>query len=76
MLAERDFERRRAADWRAGVLASLFHNAHRAKGAKASEPPDFFPSLKDRPTAALPASQSPEQMLSIFQIITGAKVIQ
>lgn len=59
------------------MLASLFRNAHRTKGAKASEPADFFPSLKDNRTpAALPAAQSPEQMLSIFTAITGAKVIQ
>lgn len=68
-------EAERAADYRAGLIAALFRNIHRPKGAKASDPSDFFPSLReDRAIAAAPRGQSPEAMLAIFQMITGAKV--
>jgi hypothetical protein len=32
-------------DYRFGLLASMYANAHRKKGAKAFKPSDFFPSL-------------------------------
>jgi hypothetical protein len=68
--------RRRAEDWRAGVLAALFRNANRPKNSRASEPGDFFDSLRERKTErdGKARGQTPEQMLAIFQVITGAEV--
>ena len=65
------------ADYRAGVLAALFRNAHRPKNASASEPSDFFASLREHGTQPLsaPRVQTPERMLEIFQMITGAEII-
>lgn len=66
------------ADYRAGVLASMFRNAHRPKNSKASEPGDFFASLREdvavQTVATKPKGHTPEQLLAIFQVITGAKV--
>jgi len=56
------------------VLAALWRNTHRAKHGKAAKPEDFFPSLSDRPRAAQSHSQTPEQMLAMFQAITGARL--
>ena len=68
------------ADYRAGVLAMLFRNAHRPKNAKASEPGDFFASLREdvavQTVATKQRGHTPEQLLAIFQVITGAQVKQ
>jgi aminoglycoside N3'-acetyltransferase len=71
----RDWERRRTEDRRAGILAALFRNAHRAKNSQPSQPEDFFPSLRDREVKSVNGKwqQTPEQMMSIFAFITGAK---
>lgn len=52
-LAAAHAEAERAADYRAGVIAALIANAHRAKGSDPVTPATFFPSLEgienDRP---------------------------
>ena len=79
MLAHRDWIRRRIEDYRAGVVAAILRNAHRAKGSKASEPSDFFHSLRDdvnHVSVKRKNVQTPEQQLAIFRMLTGAQVIQ
>lgn len=75
-IAERAWARRRDEDQRAGIIAAVFASAHRAKGAKAAQPDDFFPSLKEKLPDGIRRGQTPEQMLAVFQVITGAEVIQ
>jgi hypothetical protein len=51
----------------------LFRNAHKPKHAPVARPADFFSSLRDRPAAGTTViQQTPEQMLSMFCMITGA----
>jgi hypothetical protein len=66
-------------DYRAGILAALFRNVHRAKNSQPMQPEDFFPSLREANAVngkGVKRGHTPEQLLAIFQIITGAEIKQ
>ena len=57
----------RRADLRAGVLATLYSNVHRAPGQRKPRPDVFFPSL--RPDEGLmPQPQVPRQDMESFRL--------
>lgn len=73
----RDWARRRTEDYRAGILAALFRNANRPKNAKAVGPEDFFPSLREQETKPAVNGRrglTPEQLLAVFQVVTGTEI--
>lgn len=59
------------ADYRSGVVASTFANAHRAKDANPFRPEDFMPFLEKRP----PADETPLNVAK-FKAMFSHKVVK
>lgn len=75
-LVEAHKEAERQEDYRAGVVAALFANANREKGAAPFGPEDFFPSLAGQASAGakeMDEDETRDYMMALF-VGLGAKV--